>query len=300
MEFEEILLKFMDYLGLQDVYKIVVYFLLILVSAIPLFIYSFEGYLKMSTTYKRKESIKDYIITKRIFSKLLKNKFHPFTHFDKNIEKEDKKVRKLLNLSLFLLITLCVFIYFYFTNIFHIVFLIFLVFSLLQFTIPFFLIVFRDYIKTRILSFPALISIRILNILDLSMRIFGIFNILFLLVIYLKFSEIIRAYSLLYLLYLFLPLIYALPILLFISLVVLPLRKKVIIIEANKFIDPSNRVKDTRNVKKFKINIIVITKDNHCFKGKIVNISNDDYIEIETKKGQRIPIFWDDIAYVKI
>jgi len=48
------------------------------------------------------------------------------------------------------------------------------------------------------------------------------------------------------------------------------------------------------------IKIRIITKHKIKFEGYIKSISNDDYLEIETKEGKRIPIFWNEILYVKI
>jgi len=48
------------------------------------------------------------------------------------------------------------------------------------------------------------------------------------------------------------------------------------------------------------VEIQIITKNKNKIKGYIKSVSNDDYLEIETKEGKRIPIFWNEILYVKI
>jgi len=48
------------------------------------------------------------------------------------------------------------------------------------------------------------------------------------------------------------------------------------------------------------IKIRIITQHKIKFEGYIKGMSNDDYLEIETKRGKRIPIFWNDILYVEI
>jgi len=48
------------------------------------------------------------------------------------------------------------------------------------------------------------------------------------------------------------------------------------------------------------LEICIITKNRKEIKGYVKNVSNYDYLEIETKNGKRIPIFWNEILYVKI
>jgi len=298
MELLEIMLKTMEFLDLQNISQLIILLVSLTFSLIP----ALEKYSQLFTMSKRQKLIKEYVITE-IIKKISKSNYQSIIQFNENVKKEDKKLNKFIRAYFLFLICLYFSIYFIFKNVIDFIFPfltnLFAISTLILLAILFILISLKDKIESFVTTLSALTSIKLLNYIDLITRIFGIFNTLFFIILYSKLHESIHISLALYIGFLLLPFIYTIPISLLRDFI-LSLRKKVIRKEIDKVFESLSKAKN-KKVRKSDINIVVIfTKNKYRFKGKVTSISNDDYLEIETKGGKRIPIFWNEILYVKI